>query len=277
MEAVPRHLPRGGQAECCPSATSTSTSIKGSSYCGSSTETSTAFDPGHGGNEDGEPHDPVDDPAVLGDTVRDRHGKDHGDGGDNKKAAVQGPATAKDQGARQETKEALIVQTNDGHGLDAGKEGNCVAVVAQESASVEAPKSAADARFNTRAVTRSVTAAAAKPKQNAAKGIKATAMKAVAPGRRAATPSGMKAAAARKPDSECVVIARPTTCTATKTVSAATKSTSPTSPTSVSKSASAARARVKTSYDAVEDSKDNHWQRTFSQAGNVWESRASPP
>ncbi|KAL1426681.1 hypothetical protein MTO96_018150 [Rhipicephalus appendiculatus] len=299
MEAVPRDLPRRGQAECRPSATSTSTSVKGSSGCGPSTETSTItprFIPDteasksgawtlagaplvgqqsrsakvvanddERDSEDGEPHDPVDDPAVNGDTARERHGKE--DHGDNKKTAVEGPATAKDQGARHETKEALIVQTNDGHGFDAGKEGNCVAVVAQESASVEAPKSAAGARFNTRAVARGVTAAAAKPRQNAATGSKATAMKAVAPERRAATPSGMKAAAAPKPDSECVVIARATTCTSTKTVSAATKSTSSTSPTCVSKSASAARARVKTSYDAAEDSRDNHRQRTFSQGG----------
>ncbi|KAL1444595.1 hypothetical protein MTO96_045478, partial [Rhipicephalus appendiculatus] len=235
MEVVPRDLPRGGQAECRPSATSTSTCVNGSSDCGPSTETPTItprFIPDMeasksgawtlagtplGGqqsrsakgvandderdSEDGEPHDPVDDPAVHGDTVRERHGKeDHGDGGDNKKTAVEGPATAKDQGARHETKEALIVQTNDGQGLDAGKEENLVTVT-QESGSVEAPKSAAGARSNTRTVTRAGTAAAAKPRQNAAKGSKATAMKAVAPGRRAATPSGMKAAAARKPDS----------------------------------------------------------------------------
>ncbi|KAL1471825.1 hypothetical protein MTO96_039699, partial [Rhipicephalus appendiculatus] len=225
-------------------------------------------------SEDGEPHDPVDDSAVHGDTVRESHGKeDHGDGGGNKKTAVEGPATAKDQGARHETKEALIVQTNEGHGFDAGKEENLVSVT---QASVEAPKSAAGARSNTRTVTRAGTAAAAKPRQNAAKGSKATAMKAVAPGRRAATPSGMKAAAARKPDSECVVIARLTTCTATKSVSAATKSTSSASPTSVSKSASAARARVKTSYDAAEEGRDSHRQRTFSQGG-MCGNRAHPP
>ncbi|KAL1485936.1 hypothetical protein MTO96_047166 [Rhipicephalus appendiculatus] len=143
--------------------------------------------------KDGELHDRVDDPAAHGDTARERHGKnDHGDSGDNKKTAVEGPATATDQGARHETKEALIVRTNDGHGFDAGKEENLVAVT---QASVEAPKSAAGARFNTRTVTRAGTAAAAKPRQNAAKGSKATAMKAVGPGRRAATPSGMKAAA----------------------------------------------------------------------------------
>ncbi|KAL1484248.1 hypothetical protein MTO96_050081 [Rhipicephalus appendiculatus] len=125
MEAVPRDLPQGGQAECCPSATSTSTSIKGSSGCGLSTETSTitsrfildteASNSGCGtlagtplvgqqsrsakgvanddecDSKDGEPHDPVDDPAVHGDTVRESHGKeDHGDGGDNKKTAVEG-------------------------------------------------------------------------------------------------------------------------------------------------------------------------------------------
>ncbi|KAL1426704.1 hypothetical protein MTO96_003303 [Rhipicephalus appendiculatus] len=293
MEAVPRDLPQSGQAECRPSATSPSTSIKGSSGCGPSTETSTItphFIPDTEASKsvagtlagtplvgqqsrsakgianddecdigDGDPHDPVYDPAVHGDTARYRHGKgDRGDGGGNKKTAVEGPATAKDEGARHDTKEALILETNGGHGLDAGKEENFVVVVVQESVSVEAPKSAAGSRFNTRAVTTAVTTAAAKLRRNAAKDSKATAVKAVAPRMRAAT---------RKPDSECVVIARLTTCTATKTVSAATKSTSSTSPTSVSKSASAVRARVKTSYDATEDGRGYHRQRTFSQGG----------
>ncbi|KAL1446740.1 hypothetical protein MTO96_028746 [Rhipicephalus appendiculatus] len=149
-------------------------------------------------SEDGEPRDPVDDPAVHGDTARERHGKeDHGDGGDNKKTAVEDPATAKDQGARHETKEALIVQTNDGHGFDAGKEETLVAVT-QEGVSLEAPKSAAGARSNTRTVTRAGTAAAAKPRQNAVKGSQATVMKAVVPGRRAAMPSGSGRSQARQ-------------------------------------------------------------------------------
>ncbi|KAH7969876.1 hypothetical protein HPB52_022397 [Rhipicephalus sanguineus] len=138
--------------------------------------------------EGGELHHRMDDPAVHGDIAPERHGKEeHGYSGDNKKNAVGDPAAAKDEDASHKTKEASIVQANDDHGLDDCMEEEVQAVAAQGRASVEAPKSSAGAPTMTCAAKKPVTAAAGKPRQNAAKGSKATPVKAVTPRRKVAT------------------------------------------------------------------------------------------
>ncbi|KAH7936300.1 hypothetical protein HPB52_021341 [Rhipicephalus sanguineus] len=143
--------------------------------------------------EGGELHHRMDDPALHGDIAPERHGKEeHGYSGDNKKNAVGDPAAAKDEGASHETKEASIVQANDDHGLDACMEEEIQAVAAQGRASVEAPKSSTGAPTMTCAAKKPVTAAAGKPKKNAAKGSKATPVKAVTPRRKADTQSDNK-------------------------------------------------------------------------------------